>query len=272
MKSPLYLSSGAFTGRINGRDPGLLPLADRAFSVDGFELMVYEELYDMLPGVLLRYNDAGVRIPVIHTDKAIGDYISLPEGEDEARRLFEKNLDMAALVGAKRLVVHGWGMPPSDRYLENVYRRVGLLKEAAAARGMTLLCENCVCANHSPLYHVRNLLSLYPDLEFCIDTRCAEFHAELRYTMEDAVIWRNVTHLHINDYRGGYKEWAARRPILQPSKGQIDWAYFFSALQRRGFRGSVTLEAPAMLEKGLDVSVLSEGLNFIRRGFESVQL
>lgn len=268
MNSPLYLSTGTFTGRINGRNPELLFKAAEAFQTDGFELMVFEELYGKLPDILLRYRAAGIPIPVIHADKTVGDYMSLPEGEEKAKELFLKNLEIASLVGAKRLVTHCWGMPPSDEHTEMIYRRVGMLKEMAEEKGMTLLCENCVCANHSPLYHVKNLLALYPDLEFTVDTRCSEFHAELKDTMEDESIWENVTHLHINDYKGGYKEWAARYPIPQPPEGQIDWPYFFASLKKRGYRGSATLEAPAMLEMGLNVPVLQKGLDFVKTGFE----
>ena len=268
MDLPIYLSTGTFTGRVNGRDPLLLFEAAKSFTADGFELMIFDEFYKLLPDMALRYRDAGIQIPVLHADKAVGDHMSLPEGEADALRLFEKNLEIASLVGARRLVTHCWGMPPSDQYTDQIYRRVGLLKKAAEERGMTLLCENCVCANHSPLFHVKNLLSLYPDLLFTVDTRCSYFHAQLKATMEDESIWKNVAHLHINDYKGGYKDWAARYPIPQPPEGQIDWPYFFSSLKKLGYRGTVTLEAPAMQEKGLNVAVLQKGLDFIRNGLE----
>ena len=272
MRLPLYLSTGAFTGRVNGRNPALLFEAAKVFPVTGFELMIFDELYSPAPVLFPAYRAAGISIPLLHADKRIGDFISLPDGEETALALFRENLAFACLSGAGGLVTHCWGMPPSDLHTDLVYRRVGLLKEAAEKEGLLLLVENCVCSNHSPLYHMRNLRSLYPDISFTVDTRCSEFHGELAETLADRDLWQNVRHLHINDYRGGVKDWASRYPIPRPPAGQIDWPGFFASLASLGYAGSVTLEAPAMLPEGLDVSALSETLSFVDRGFSSVGL
>ncbi len=272
MQLPLYLSSGAFTGRINGRNPALLFEAAKVFPVAGFELMVFDELYSPAPTLFPAYREAGIRIPLLHADKKIGDFMSLPDGEEKALALFEENLTLAHLAGARGLVTHCWGMPPSDLHTDLIYRRVGLLKKRAEEAGLLLLVENCVCANHSPLYHLRHLRALYPDIAFTVDTRCSEFHGELPETLSDADLWQSVRHLHINDYKGGVKDWSARYPIPRPPMGQIDWPGFFSSLARLGYRGSVTLEAPAMLPEGLDTDALNETLSFLRGGFESVGL
>ena len=81
MQLPLYLSSGAFTGRINGRNPALLFEAAKVFPVAGFELMVFDELYSPAPTLFPAYREAGIRIPLLHADKKIGDFMSLPDGE-----------------------------------------------------------------------------------------------------------------------------------------------------------------------------------------------
>ena len=255
MRLPLYLSTGAFTGRINGRNPALLFEAAKVFPVPGFE---------PAPDLFPAYRAAGIRIPLLHADKRIGDRMSLPDGGEKALGLFEENLALARLAGARGLVTHCWGMPPSDLHTDLIYERVGLLKKRAEDAGLLLLVENCVCANHSPLFHMRNLRALYPDISFTVDTRCSEFH--------DRDLWRNVRHLHINDYRGGIKDWAARYPIPRPPAGQIDWPGFFSSLASLGYAGSVTLEAPAMLPEGLDTAALSETLSFLDRGFSGAGL
>ncbi|MBO4406617.1 MAG: sugar phosphate isomerase/epimerase [Clostridia bacterium] len=273
MRLPLYLSSGAFTGRINGRNPRLLFDAAKVFPVAGFELMIFDELYSPAPTLFPAYRAAGIPIPLIHADKKIGDFMSLPDGEEAALSLFGENMKLARLAGAKGLVTHCWGMPPSDRYTDLIYRRVGLLKEAAEREGLLFLVENCVCSDHSPLFHMKNLRALYPDISFTVDTRCSEFHGELPETLREEALWRdNVRHVHINDYKGAVRDWSARYPIPRPPMGQIDWPGFFAALSRLGYRGSVTLEAPAMLPEGLDVPALSETLAFLKEGFEGAGL
>ncbi|MBR0143002.1 MAG: sugar phosphate isomerase/epimerase [Clostridia bacterium] len=272
MRLPLYLSTGAFTGRVNGRNPALLFEAAKVFPVTGFELMIFDELYAPSPTLFPAYRAAGIRIPLLHADKKIGDFMSLPDGEEKALALFEENLALARLAGAGGLVTHCWGMPPSDLHTDLIYRRVGLLKKRAEEAGLLLLVENCVCANHTPLYHLRNLRALYPDIAFTVDTRCSEFHGELPETLADRDLFQNVRHLHINDYRGGVKDWASRYPIPRPPMGQIDWQEVFSSLASLGYAGSVTLEAPAMLPEGLDVAALSETLSFLDRGFSGAGL
>ena len=273
MRLPLYLSTGAFTGRINHRNPALLFDAAKVFRVSGFELMIFEELYEPAPTLFPLYREAGIRIPLLHADKRIGDFLSLPDGEKDALELFRKNLELARLAGARGLVTHCWGMPPSDLYTDQIYRRVGLLKKRAEEEGLLLLVENCVCSNHSPLTHMQNLRALYPDISFTVDTRCSEFHGELTRTLSDRELWeKNVRHVHINDYKGAVKDWNARYPIPRPPAGQIDWPFFFRSLSALGYGGSVTLEAPAMLPEGLDVPALAETLDFLDRGFSAVGL
>lgn len=263
-----YVSSGAFTGRINGRNPDLLFEAADKLNCDGFELMLFNDIYDYFPSKLDEYMNAGIKIDVIHADKSIGDHASLPDGENLMRELFVKNCKIAYYLRAKRLVTHCWGMPPSDEYTDMVYKRVGILSSIAKEYGIEFLCENCVCAKGSPLRHMQNLARLYPDIAFTVDTRCSEFHSELSETLNCEKLWQNnIKHLHINDYKGGYKDWNARYPIPQPTQGQIDWNVFFKAIKTVGFSGSVTLEAPAMLPDGINDTVLNRSLGFIKAGF-----
>lgn len=267
--NPIYLSSGAFVGRVNGRNIGLLPQHAKSFVCDGFEFMVFEDFYADIGAIIASCQ--GLTIPVLHTDKAIGDWISTPGADAQAQgqALFVKNCRIAKGLGATKLVLHGWGIPDSDKQFERNARRIGQLLTIAQAEGLDLLVENCFCVNDSPLAHLEALAACYPALGVIIDTRPAAFHDELE-AVYGSPLWRGaIRHLHISDYRGGVKQWDAMYPIPQPGQGQIDWPAFFAALSRNGYTQSITLEAPSMLAQGIDAQTLNSGLDFIRQGLLS---
>ena len=100
---------------------------------------------------------------------------------------------------------------------------------------------------------------------FIMDTRCAEFHGEMEGFGRSGLFSSGIRHIHINDYKGGYKDWDAMYPIPQPRKGQIDWDGFFKYIKDSSYDGSFTLEAPSMQEQGVDAKTLNESMRFIRR-------
>lgn len=267
MQNEILLSTGAFTGRVNGRDPHLLTRFHGSLCCDGFEFMLMDSFEPCMHRLICEYRSEGIRIPVVHARKELGDLLSSP-GESAfaaARSLFAQNCEVAAALGAARLVLHGWGIPHSDDCPERLYARIPRLREDAAALGLGLSVENCVCRNRSPLAHITELARRDGDLRFTVDTRCSEFHGELADTLRSPLWASAVDHVHVNDYVGGIKDWDARYPIYQPGEGQIDWTLFFSALAAWGWRGSVTLEASAMLPDAVDCERLNKSLAFIRR-------
>ncbi len=262
----VYLSTGAFTGRINHRNPDLLAQYFDRVRCDGFELMVMDNFYEQLGRIISLYQRCGVRICCVHADKHIGDLISCPDSEAfvQAEKLFSVNCEIAQTLGAEKIVVHCWGIPDSDRYPEQIYGRVEKLVAQADRYGLDFLVENCVCTQSGPLVHLQKLAELIPEIGFVIDTRPAQFHGQLQEQCESAIWKKNVRHLHINDYGGGLMQWDALYPILQPTKGKIDWDFFARSLQKNHYTGSITLEAPSMLEQGFDAQTFQRSIDFIR--------
>lgn len=262
----IYLSTGAFTGRTNGRDPHLLTRFHRLLDCDGFEFMLMSSFDSVMSELIAEYRAEGIRIPILHARKELGDHLSTPEEAAfrTAKDLFRQNCEVACALGATRLVVHGWGVPDSDSYPEMLYTRIPKLDEIARSYGLQAVIENCVCTHGSPLHHIEELHAAAPDLTFTVDTRCSEFHGELPATMASPLWDSVIRHVHINDYIGGIKDWDARYPIYQPGKGQIDWELFFGGLAAHNYTGSITLEASAMLPDRVDCETLNEGLGYIR--------
>lgn len=260
--NPIYLSTGAFTGRINGRNFRLLAEHWQKFHCDGFELMVFSELYPLISQLPQIYH--GIPIPMLHADKRIGDLLSDENGFDAARDMYLQNAELALSLGAKRMVVHGWGIPDSDNNAPRSYERILSLHRMGRNMGVETLFENCCCVTEDPLLHMARLAAMDASIRFIVDTRPAQFHNQLADTLHSPVFCRHTAHMHINDYAGGYKDWKSLYPIPQPGSGNICWSNVFSALKETGYSGSITLEAPSMLAEGVDDTTLNQGLSFIR--------
>ena len=284
--NPVYLSTGAFVGKLNGRNWHFpVQFADK-LECDGFEFMIFPDFVDTLSEIIAEYRAAELKIPVVHARKMLGDFVSNPSEEafTTAKEMVARDCDAAAQLfpdGRPKVVAHCWGIPDSDTYFEQICERIGVLREIAASCGVDFLPENSFCVHGSPLAHFQTLASLYPDLHFIMDTRCAQFHAELTppregFSVEGApsdalptftaseVFAQRVRHIHINDYAGFYKDWSSMYPILQPPTGKIDWEQFFSVLRALPYSHSITLEAPSMKPDTVDYPTLNRSIRFIR--------
>ena len=271
MKTPVYLSTGAFVGRINGRNWHLpVEFADR-LECDGFEFMIFPDFVEILPEIIREFRSAELNIPVVHAEKHLGDLVSdpTPAAMEAAEETVRRDCDAAARLypaGRPKVVAHCWGIPDSDSHFEDcIVERIGRLREIADSFGTELLPENSFCKFGSPLEHFTALSRVYPQLHFIVDTRCAAFHGELDRFTASEVFRDRVVHIHINDYAGGYKDWDAMYPIPQPTRGNIDWEGFFQALRSLPYTHSITQEAPSMLPEGVDCATLNGSLRFIHR-------
>ena len=266
----IYCSTGAFISGINGRNHRLIAEYGSRLNCDGFELMIYQDWYQRMDTVIYDLRASELAFPVIHADKRTGDLISAAnrESSEACFELFKRNCNTAAEVGSEKIVLHIWGVPDSDKHIDRIFEDYRTLMEIADSFDLDMLVENCVCINKDPLTHFSKIIELNPDCGFVIDTRPAAFHGQLTDMFQDGLLWGNghVRHIHINDYKGGLRDWTSLRPILQPGKGEIDFERFFSNLKAYAYTGSITLEAPSMLPDGVDISTLNTGLDFIRTG------
>ena len=179
--------------------------------------------------------------------------------------MMKRNCEAAAFLGAKKIVVHPWGIPKSDEFLKSIQESVGTLLEIARSYHLDLLLENCCCIHNSPFENLKKICALYPDLGVIIDTRPGQFHRELPKICSDTeFICKHVRHIHINDYHGGYMQWDALQPILHPGVGDVDFDAFFSSFRAAGYEGSFTLEAPSMRSDTVAFNEINRNLDFIR--------
>lgn len=249
----ILCSIGAFIGRVNDRDHlAFLRIADR-LSPDAYEFLMYEAWYEREKNVFSDFLAAGLPFPVFHMEKRIGELIGLggKENVDEAKRRFLKNCEYACRLSSKKLVLHLWNGLPSDHHFDRHIEAYGRFAEAAASYGLCLTVENVICAVSSPLARFRELLAHYPHISFTYDTKMAEFHGETLDLFNDINVstLQNVGHIHLNDYGGGYRDYANLR-VLHLGEGHVDLCGFTSRLKATGYEGTLTLECSSMNPDG----------------------
>lgn len=264
MNNSIYLSTGAFTGRKNGKNYKLAIEYANELKCDGYEFLMYNDFYGCIDKIVYEYRQANLNIPVLHTEKQMSELIGSDESDfEKAEELFKSNCDIAHKLGSEKIVLHAWGYPSSDKNPELICERLVNIFNISRQFGLDMLVENIMCTYGDPLPLLEKIHASNPDIHFVIDTRHAQFHKELEKTL-DSSIMKSVRHIHINDFAGGYKEWEKKNPILQPGMGDVDWKAFFSKIKSLNYSHSITLEAPSMLEFGVDTGTLNKGLNFIR--------
>ena len=112
------------------------------------------------------------------------------------------------------------------------------------------------------------LLGEYPHAHFVFDTKMAAFHDQLNllYEEKNSYLWKDglICHYHVNDYGGGYKDWANLK-TLPIGMGHIDFDKFFSFIRKIGYYGTFTLESTAFDNSGnVDTDMLNREVDFIR--------
>lgn len=270
MKNMILCSTGALIGKPNGRDYNLLKPLSEKLDCDGFEFMMYSDWYDRIDDIVNMITDSGLEIPVYHAQKSIGENIS-KGGPDELKDAFERfrlNCDMAARMGAEKIVVHLWDGITSDKNFDNNIRAYGELLIISKSSGVDLLVENVVCNLKDPHGRWTELLEVYPQMHFVFDTKMAAFHGQLDllYERENEYLWKDghICHYHVNDYGGGLKDWANLK-TLPIGKGHIDFEKFFSFIGEIGYDGTFTLESTAFDSTGsVDTDMLNREVEFIR--------
>ena len=272
--SRILCSTGAIIGKPSVDNFTLLKKLSTELTCDGFEFIIefhmYEAGYEDVEEQKRLLKELNLCIPVVHCDKMVGEYISIggEEKTTEAYRLFEINCDFAKDIGAEKLVLHLWGGMASDGQIQNNIAAYPRLRKIADRYGLDLLVENVVCNTENPMKHLCELRDAYPDIHFLFDTKMAAFHEELEqlYEKEYEWLWKggHIRHYHVNDYDGGYMDWA-NLSALPVGAGKLDFERYFAFLRSTGYDGDITTEGVAFDEEGnVDVELLNRQVDYIR--------
>lgn len=268
--STVLCSTGALIGRPNGRDYRLLGPLSKKLHCDGFEFMMYGTWYDQVEELLEYLLNLKLCIPAMHCEKHIGEAISMGGAENfrKAFELFEINCHMANTLGAEKMVIHLWDGMTSDANFENNLNAYGELAAMAKDCDIRLLVENVVCNHENPMKHWCELSERYPDVKFIYDTKMAAFHDQLDMLYEPEYAWlvkeHHIEHFHVNDYAGGYMDWAHLK-TLPIGAGQVDFDRFFQFIRRIKYDDTFTVEATAFRADGsVDTDMLNGCFKAVR--------
>lgn len=95
------------------------------------------------------------------------------------------------------------------------------------------MIENVVCNHKNPLENMRRMHAAYQNATFVFDTKMSEFHNQTMELFLPEWDWllreRLISHMHINDYNGGYMDWNNLR-TLPVGAGKIDFTGFLISL------------------------------------------
>lgn len=263
----ILCSTGALIGRPNGRDHRLLAKYAPSLECDGFEFMIYESWSDKLDMVISDVASMCLRIPTVHFEKSIGESFTSGNFSGGYDR-FAKNCAAAEKLGAKLAVLHLWNGIPSDSHFENNLSAVPRLDKIASEHGLTLTVENVVCSHGDPQSRLDELAEK-TNVHFTFDTKMAAFHCQVMdiFAPERSFFWkdRHVSHIHANDYGGGYMDWKNLR-VLHIGDGNVPLKAFFSELSKRGYRGDYTIESTGFDANGqVDAKLLNHDFAALRR-------
>ncbi len=271
MNIPVYCSTGTFLGRYNGREWRILPELASHIDADGFELMVFSNWYGEFDELAKRFSKSGLLFGSMHLEKGIGSDLSEedPEKRTDALRRLEENCILAEKLGIQLAVLHLWGAPNSDLYIDRNIELFGECKKIADRHGVTLAVENIVCSAGDPLDVWRELVKNYPDIRFTFDARMCAFHKEFdaSYALP---YWTDghIAHVHFADFSGGFKEYEAIRKILHPGEGEVDVSRLAIQLKTSGYHGAVTMESPGLRQDGtVDFEKLNNSLRILKAAF-----
>ena len=279
----LYLSMGSLVERRNGFDTDAaartIPSLMSRGLIDGAEFMfigLYYEYGTTFPERLL---SEGCVFPTFHTDKDIGTLLSnagaayAAGDKDAAAKLrrealdkFRYNCEASSAARSGRLILHLWGGPDSDTHIE--YNRDALPEIVGIADEYSLrvLVENVPSVLTDPVCNWHAVSDSFGKIGLVFDTRFATCHDNAKETLTDSVAAPHIEHVHISDYRGGHKDFKCLRPVFHPGEGRADFPLIFDLLSQNGYKGTFTLESPAITGEGpeYDLVRLERSLVFVR--------
>ena len=262
--SKVLVSTGCLIGRPNGRNFYLLREICPQLNCDGLELLMYDTWYDKISELERFIPTLSLPVVTFHLEKQIGEKIS--HGNlDEALELMEINCSLAQKLEAEKLILHLWNGIISDKNIDYNIECFKYLDEIAKEHHLALTVENVVCANKDPFTHLNALLEHYPHIEFTFDTKMADFHKQLDLLYSDfSHLSPHITHLHINDRLGEYKDWSNLR-VLHIGQGDIDFNTFFGFMKKQNYKGYFTTEATSFDKQGnINIPALNSSVAKIR--------
>lgn len=255
MPVPVYASTGAFVTRKNNRNYRLIGPVGEKMHADGFEFLMFDSWNDEIRDIRKYLKSTGLSFPVLHMDKSIGEILS-EKGEDgfeESLRLYERDLETAAVIGAKTLVLHLWNGRHSDAHFEESLPIASKFNALADSAGITLAIENVIPRVELSVDRLLAMAQYDEKLHFTYDTKMAHLKNENPLLGADKYIslltGKKITHFHMNDSSPDLF-YDGRLQVLHIGEGTVDFRSIFALLKQTGYSGTVTVESTSVERDG----------------------
>lgn len=264
----LLCSTGAFSRHPDRCDPPTVAGGIHELGAEGIEVIFYTPWYDDIDHAAAEIRATGAATPVLHTEKSIGGLASssAPGDDDRAVELLTANCRLAQALDARTLVLHLWSQPDTEQTLSTALEALPRLLDAAVSHGLDLSVETIWRTSGSPLAAIHRALATDPRARVTLDTEFLAVHGELEAALDDDQLWASgaVDHVQIKDSDGSLLDEDGRRTYLHPGQGSADLEGFIRGLHARGYTGTVSLEASAVIDaESVDFGRIHESLTAI---------
>lgn len=269
-KSPqLLCSTGTFSRYPDYTDYQAIREYGPQLEVDGFEVMFYPEWYADIEHVAHDLQRTGLRFPAIHTEKNIGSALGKADSAERARgvQLLAENCRLGSLLGSQTMILHLWNWPDLDDHLHNNLQALSPCLDIVAQYGQQLAIETIPGRHFDPLKNVYRAWERDERCQIALDSEFLANYSQLTDVFDTTWLWEQqcTHHVHIKD-SDGQPFVDGKRRYLHPGEGTIDFVAFFHHLKQRQFTGHVSLEAPAIDQKGqVDIKKIQQSLDFVRQ-------
>ena len=194
-----------------------------------------QSFIDMLLEIQSEY---GITVVSVHPTMSLAESFMIFSNYDrrykEAEEQFRRYSEIAAMLGAKYIIMHGGkpnGILSDEEYCERYMR----LKEITRENGADILQENVVRYRAGEIEFLRSMRDILGDeAEFCIDLKQS---IRCGYDPYDLIeeFSRNIKHYHISDH-------SISSDCLLPGNGGFDFGKFFKTINKNGYTGSCIIE------------------------------
>jgi sugar phosphate isomerase/epimerase len=234
-----------------------------------FEVIFYRDWFVAAEDMARAIVATRAPTPILHAEKSIGPAFASGRGLEIAAAFdrFEVNCRFARDIGARRVVLHLWGLPDSDTLFHRNLAVLPRLLDMAEAFGLTVSIETLPCRIRTPVEAVARCHEIDSRARVTLDTAFLAMQDELEMAVSDNRLWPSVVdHVHLKDYADPAPGWGAG--YLHPGEGTLGLARFIEGLVGRGGVSTVTLEAQAVDRGGApDVARVEASLDWVRRTY-----
>jgi sugar phosphate isomerase/epimerase len=266
----LLCSTGAFSRFPDHTDYQSILEYGPLLDVDGLEVMFFPGWTDYIEPIAAALRASGLRMPVVHAEKAIGPALISPQSEESEQgwRWLQAGCRLGQVVGANLLIFHLWGLPDSDDRLAD---NLALLPDCitmAGQYGLSLAVETVPSRSGDTLGNAGRAVEQDHRCQVALDTEFLALHGQLAAALEANWPWqdRRVCNIHIKDYDGALYSTDNYRRYLHPGEGTIDFTHFFTALKARHYDGYISLEASIVNRDGTrDLEKLKRSLERLKQ-------